>query len=175
MKQWHATGRKRGKMRASASRDWFWIFFSLVEKKGHEFWWPITERRKQCKTKENAIFFRCSNETALLAVIFFWFQLLISAIVLRSLLSSTKAPLSNTVTPTNVQPTSKPVTARLDLGGTSVVTPSTWVDIRLVTKKGINLIMFTNGTVAGSWNQSVIEKLGRLFLWSPKCKIAFSK
>ena len=63
--------------------------------------------------------------------------------------------------PTTVTPTIKAVTTGLDVGAKSVVTPSTWVDIRLVTRKGINLIMFANGTVAGTWSQSLTAEFGR--------------
>lgn len=87
--------------------------------------------------------------------------LLISVLVLRSLLSSTKAPLNYRITSesTTTPPPTNAVRG-LDTGAKGVVIPSIWVDIRLVTRKGIQLIMFENGTVAGSWNQSITEKLG---------------
>lgn len=89
-------------------------------------------------------------------------------IVLRSLLSTTKAPTNYTIKPTNFTPPNKTVTTSPEnlKGGTSIVTPSTWVNIRLVTRKGINLIMFTNGTVAGSWKQSLTTMFGKYqYVW----------
>lgn len=111
------------------------------------------------------LFHRSTTKEIKYSPIFFsLFKLLISVIVLRSLLSSTKAPVNRTIMkyePTSVTPTIKTATTGLDVGAKSVVTPSTWVDIRLVTRKGINLIMFANGTVAGTWSQSLTAELGR--------------
>ncbi|KAL9958444.1 hypothetical protein ACROYT_G035456 [Oculina patagonica] len=84
--------------------------------------------------------------------------LLISVLVLRSLLATTKVPSNSTVKP-SIAPTNK--TQATATVFPSVKKPwlnepaSTWVDIRLVTRKGIHLIMFANGTVAGSWNTSL--------------------
>lgn len=90
----------------------------------------------------------------------FW-KLLISVLVLRSLLSSTKAPINYTRSKVAAEtPTTNSLTS-LDTAAKDVDRPSTWVDIRLVTRKGIQLVMLENGTVAGSWNQSLTEKLGR--------------
>lgn len=82
-------------------------------------------------------------------------------LVLRSLLSSTKAPINYTRSEVATEtPTTNALTS-LDTAAKDVDRPSTWVDIRLVTRKGIQLVMLENGTVAGSWNQSLTEKLGR--------------
>lgn len=80
-------------------------------------------------------------------------------LVLRSLLATTKVPSNNTVKPSVVQVNNTLVTTTESVP--SVKKPwldepaSTWVDIRLVTRKGIHLIMFANGTVAGTWNTSL--------------------
>ena len=79
-------------------------------------------------------------------------------LVLRSLLATTKVPSNSTVKPSVVTTNNTQVTTT---EFPSVKKPwldepaSTWVDIRLVTRKGIHLIMFANGTVAGTWNTSL--------------------
>lgn len=92
----------------------------------------------------------------------YYFQLLISVLVLRSLLATTRSPGSSTVkssvTPNDTQTTATTVPSVRKPWLSEP--PSTWVDIRLVNKKGIHLIMFANGTVAGTWNSSVTTIYG---------------
>ncbi|XP_029202103.2 fibroblast growth factor 9-like [Acropora millepora] len=86
--------------------------------------------------------------------------LLISVLVLRSLLLSTNAPINYTRSEVAAEPPTTNAVTSLDTAVKDVDTPSTWMDGRLVTRKGIQLVMLENGTVAGSWNQSLTEKLG---------------
>lgn len=82
-------------------------------------------------------------------------------LVLRSLLLSTNAPINYTRSEVAAEPPTTNAVTSLDTAVKDVDTPSTWMDGRLVTRKGIQLVMLENGTVAGSWNQSLTEKLGR--------------
>ena len=83
-------------------------------------------------------------------------------LVLRSLLLSTNAPINYTRSEVAAEPPTTNAVTSLDTAVKDVDTPSTWMDARLVTRKGIQLVMLENGTVAGSWNQSLTQRLGRL-------------
>ncbi|XP_020613017.1 uncharacterized protein LOC110051324 [Orbicella faveolata] len=88
---------------------------------------------------------------------------LITTLILRTLLATTKVPVNSTMRP-SVAPTNKTQTALSNVKKPWLNEPaSTWVEIRLVTRKGIHLIMFPNGTVAGTWNSSLTMLYG-LFL-----------
>ncbi|KAK2551736.1 Fibroblast growth factor 1 [Acropora cervicornis] len=75
--------------------------------------------------------------------------LLISVLVLRSLLLSTNAPINYTRSEVAAEPPTTNAVTSLDTAVKDVDTPSTWMDGRLVTRKGIQLVMLENGTVAG--------------------------
>ncbi|KAM7428856.1 putative fibroblast growth factor1 [Porites harrisoni] len=82
--------------------------------------------------------------------------------VLNSLLSTTKAPVNyaSTVTSSTTHSKTFPTTKKDKDKKFSIITPSAWVDIRLVNRKGINLVLFANGTVAGTWNNSLTKVFG---------------
>ena len=93
---------------------------------------------------------------------FIFVKLLISVMVLNSLLSTTKAPVNyaSTVTSSTTHSKTFPTTKKDKDKRFSIITPSAWVDIRLVNRKGINLVLFANGTVAGTWNNSLTKVFG---------------
>ncbi|XP_022802448.1 uncharacterized protein LOC111339968 [Stylophora pistillata] len=90
---------------------------------------------------------------------------LISVLVLRSLITTIKTPVSSTIKPKGPQNDSSTPTITKSLvpyARNSVLSkpPSTSMDVRLVNKRGIHLIMFENGTIAGSWNRALTTKYG---------------
>ena len=93
---------------------------------------------------------------------FIFVKLFISVMVLNSLLSTTKVPVnySSTVASSTTHSKTFPATKKDKDKKFSIITPSAWVDIRLVNRKGINLVLFANGTVAGTWNNSLTKVFG---------------
>ncbi|RMX44959.1 hypothetical protein pdam_00018185 [Pocillopora damicornis] len=96
-------------------------------------------------------------------------NLLVSVLVLRSLIATTKTPVRSTIKPSVTQNDSRTPTVLAsspkglvpDVGKPLLSKPpSTWVDVRLVNKRGFYLIMFENGTIAGSWKRFLTTRYG---------------
>ena len=109
------------------------------------------------------------TEKSSIAQTIFPFQLLVSVLVLRSLIATTKTPVRSTIKPSVTQNDSRTPTVHApspkglvpDVGKPLLSKPpSTWVDVRLVNKRGFYLIMFENGTIAGSWKRFLTTRYG---------------
>ena len=109
------------------------------------------------------------TEKSSIAQTIFPFQLRVSVLVLRSLIATTKTPVRSTIKPSVTQNDSRTPTVLAsspkglvpDVGKPLLSKPpSTWVDVRLVNKRGFYLIMFENGTIAGSWKRFLTTRYG---------------